>query len=159
MNRRGDVPMILLFLVALVLSLIALYIFLSFRNDSLSVSKEMSNVLQETEENKQIILFESVYIANVAINCSDCKSSDYRERYKEIAWRREENALKTVGIGNFFGKIRNSDFVFEKRGEDYILEVKGLIVGDRDKSDYNRIDRKFDIYYRFDDNGGLKGIS
>ena len=55
MNKKADIPTVLLFVIALVLSLTALFAFASFSKDFSSHSEELSEIAQEIEFNQEYI--------------------------------------------------------------------------------------------------------
>src|SRR3989344_5821265 len=106
MDRKGDVPLVLLFLVALVLSLIALFIFASFSNDIESKSVEFTQLASELEFKQNYIIMQASVIARDAINSGN---SDLMADYRGLAGK---NDIIVDGGGNFFLKVQNSEFIF-----------------------------------------------
>lgn len=141
MNRRGDVPTVLIIPVSFVLILLALFSFLTISGKLENSSKDISQVIME-------INFYEGYVRGIAdeafFESISFKDSDLKKKYQEICRKRE---LQIGEAGNFFGKIRTGDFVLEKKDEKYIFEVKGLFVKSERKE--NKMKREFDIKKEF----------
>lgn len=144
-NRRGQIPILMLFAVTIILVIVALMSFATFdrafNDNPLSVSKAIAKVNFAGE----YIESSAKLIANEVIKN---RSSDLSVKFKEIASLRD---LQVQESGNFFGKIRNGEFNFENVGDEYKLNVNGLFV----QASYgdNQITRKFDLCMLFDSSG------
>lgn len=148
MDKKGDVATILLFIVALVLSVSALFIFASFGNDIEDISKYHNNILEDLERNYNFVIEESQIIAgDVIIKCNLCSNEELKRNFTIVAEGRERN----IGNGNFFGRARNGDFDFYRNGENYILNMSDLFVNG--KKDYSSIKRNFNLTMEFDKEG------
>lgn len=151
MNRKGDVAIILLFIVALVLSVSALFIFASFGNDIENVSKYHNDILENLERNYNFVIEEGQIITReVIMKCNLCPNEKLKENFINIAENRERN-IGSDWNGNFFGRARNGDFDFYKKGEFYILNVSDLFVDGR--GGYSSIKRNFNLTMEFDGEG------
>ena len=141
MNRKGDVPTIILFVVALALVGICLVMFYSFDGGLDGISKQLSEMSYEAE-------FDYQYIYNVAetalkesINeCKGCSADDIKKKIIEKVDKRD---LKVTNFGNFFAKIRDKDFVVSQQDKNYILSIQGLFV--KSQRGDNMIKRNFDL--------------
>ena len=137
MNRRGDVPTILLFVVAIVLAVSALAAFVSYSGDSGKTSEQINEVMFSAEFYENYVYAKAELIAEEAIEQGGTK-----EKYMEIA-AREEEKFRFEEVGNFYGKIRNGNFTFEKEGEGYNLEIDGVFIAA--KSGGNKVTRTFNV--------------
>ncbi len=149
MNRKGQIPILMLFLVAIVLVVVALVSFSSFSGDfgdkSLNVSKTLAGV-----EAAQTYVVESAKM--IAREVIESKSDIPQAEFVQIA------ASKELGVqeaGNFFAKIRNDDFGFEMDSEGYRLKVEGLFV--QYSYGNNQVKRDFGLCLLFDKDGKFLG--
>lgn len=145
MNKRGDTPTILLFVFAIILSTTALIVFVSFPESFESESREVNKMLNEIRFNERYVEAEALMIAREAIRGG---RGDVKLAFRNIA---EEKYLGYGGAGNFFGKIRNDEFDFEKATGVYVLKVKGLFVS-AEKGE-NSIRRNFEMEIKLNENG------
>ena len=147
MSRRGQVPIIMLFLIAIVLAITSLFIFSTTGNGFDGASLEVSKTISGVEFGYSYVADSAQLIAKEAI---ESKSDIPKEEFMQIA------AGKDVGVleaGNFFGRIRSGDFSFEREGDSYALTVDKLFV----QAGYgnNLIRRDFNINMKFNDTGDL----
>lgn len=149
MKRKGNVPTIMLVIVALVLTTATLLAFIGSDKNFGNQSRELSEITSEVDFNYNYILKTAELIGEDAIK----SGGDVRENFIEIAGKRD---LRIEDMGNFFGKIRNDEFKFDKLGEGYVLEVDGLFVSaQKSESKQDRIKRNFSIKMEFDKDGKL----
>jgi len=145
-SRKGNVPIILLFIVALILVITALLNFLSFSGSFEIQSQQIADIMSRVEFGKSYVYS----IAEISGKESILSGEDFRKKFKEIVDNRDFRIGET---GNFFGKIRNGEFKFEKSNEGYILEVDGLFV--QIEKGANKIRRNFDLRVEFDEKGAV----
>ncbi len=145
-NRRGQIQLILIFLVALALIIAALIGFYNFDSNFGEYSKENSNLMGEVNFAEQYVIENIQRFAENSINCdvniygSEICSLGLKERFMGIA---NMGDVKYYGAGNFFGKIRSGGFIFVKEGEEYKIEIKDIfVVSKRGESE---VVRKFDV--------------
>jgi hypothetical protein len=150
MNRRGDVPTLVLPIIALVLGLAVLYSFVSF---SSGVGEEggWDDLVLEAK-------FQKSYVENLALNgvrevirCDkdlaekdlEVCSGDLRKILQKAIAKRDYGIVE----GNFFGRIRVGDFEFGKDGEEYVLEIEDVFVKSEKISDErsSSAEKNFDI--------------
>jgi len=148
MNKKGDIETILLPIIALVMSIAALFSFITFSGGFEDRSLEISHILSEIEFNQNYVIAQVELIGNESIN----SKVDFRGNFIDVAAKRD---LKIDNSGNFFGKIRNGEFSFVKNGENYVLKVDGLFV--QAKRGNNAIKREFNMAITFDRNGRAIG--
>ena len=138
MNKKGDVPTILIFLVAVILSMMALYSFVSFNSDFSNQSVDLVSLTSDIELAEKYVQFKAESISNRVI---DSETEDIKLKFQEIA--KNEN-IGYEGSGNFFVKIEEGAFSFEKKSaETYHLSVKGVFI--ELQIGENVIRRNFDI--------------
>ncbi len=161
MNRRGDLPIGLMIVVALALSLAALYSFVSY-----SVRfEETSRMLYEigldvvygwkyAEHYARVLGREVVLCEQVGASEELCAIKDLKERFMAAAALRD---YKTRLTGNFFGKIRNGEFEFVCDRAFCLLKIED--VGIRAVRDVHSFERMFDLCLQFDMQGKVVGRS
>ena len=139
-NRRGQLPMLMLVLVAIVLVVTTLFIFASFGDNVSGGSILVSKMLNGVEFGHDYVVGSAKIIAMESI----AEGSDFKENV----------AKRDIGViegGNFFGQIRNDNFTFNGVGGDYLLRVDGLFV--RSVYGNNEMRRDFDLCLLFDSQG------
>ena len=147
-NKKGQVPIILLFLVALVLIVVVLLSYFGFDKNFGLQSKDFSYVMGEVGFAEEFVFTLSENAAKEAIE----SGQGTKTKFQEIVRLREEG-FRYESAGNFYGRIRNGDFEFVKNGNEHILTVKGLFVNSEREG--NSVFRNFDLEMRFDDNGEI----
>jgi len=145
MNRKGvELAILLLPLIALVFSGLALFLFISFSGEFKGGSGELDIIIADSIFAKRYVIAEAKLIAQETI----ASGGDLEKKFLEIAGEKDLN----LGIaGNFFGKIRNNEFNFDRLGENYILEVDDLFV--KSEIGKNSIKKNFDLLLEFDSEG------
>lgn len=121
MNRRGDLAITLILIVALFLSMYALFVFVTFDNKLNARFIESSDMMLNLDLSSKYIIEEAKLISNESIN----SGVPNKENFMKIANSKD---LHLNLAGNFFGKVRNGEFSFEKKSEGYFLEVNGVFV-------------------------------
>jgi hypothetical protein len=122
LNKRGDMPTVLIFVMALVLSVAALFSFATFKNDAQRESIELAQMQRAIDFNYQYVLKSSELMAGIAIKEG---SNDLRQTFINIAKQRD---IQLYGSGNFFGKVESGDFMFNRLGSGYALDIKDLVI-------------------------------
>ena len=146
MKRKGNVAIIMLVIVALVASTATLLAFAGSGKNFGNQSEQISEVISELNFNHNYVFKTSEIIGREAVK----SAGDFKGSFREITNNMD---LRIEGMGNYFGKVRNNDFKFEREGENYVLEVNGLFV--QAARGENSIKRNFDIKMKFDKNGEL----
>lgn len=150
-NKKAQVHFGLLVVIAIILSLAALYAMASFNESFEEKSREFSDVISEIEMNEKFVIsLTKEIVKEVILSCRDCSENQIKEKFKELV---NERDLRIEELGNFFGKIRNDEFSLTKENEEYKLEVNSLFV--KSKKGYNEITRNFDICLLFDKEGNF----
>ena len=147
MNRKGQIALVLLPIVALVFSGVALFSFVSFDDSFETQSSEISEMISDVELS-EVYIFKIVEISAREVIGSG--SSNLKNDFKEEIAKRD---LRTIYSGNFFGLVRNDNFEFYKVGESYILKVEGVSLFS--KKEFNSMRRNFDLEIEFDSEGNV----
>ncbi|MCX8158929.1 MAG: hypothetical protein N3D20_01410 [Candidatus Pacearchaeota archaeon] len=146
MNKKGDVPSVIIIVVALALVISALFVFLSF-NGSLRVNSEKTDQIMRTIDlGEGYVKSKAKFFAEESIK----RNGNIREDFIAIS---KASEINVVEFGNFFARVRNGEFKFEKNNGKYVLEIKDLFV--EEEFDYNRVTRHFDICMEFDEKGNF----
>jgi hypothetical protein len=146
MNKRAQIPIFMLLVVAIALVITAILVFVNasgnFTKPSLTNSQMISGLMfaeDYVNTNAKIISGEAIA----------SKAPNMKEKFMEIAAGRD---LEVREAGNFFAKIRTGDFSFDKKGTEYALEIRGLFI-QSDKEAAGSLRRDFDLCMVFDANG------
>ena len=142
MDRKGDVPTALVIPVTLILVILALFYFFSFNTNVQSSSKDVAEVIASMH-------FYHAYVHTLALTVANetllSGAGDLKKEYQQRIAARD---FALEGTGNFFGKIRAGDFVFEEKEGKIVLELKGLFV--QASRGHNNMKREFDVKQIFD---------
>jgi len=164
-NRKGQLSIILLFVVALALVGMTLFTFVSFKGDFDLTSTELSDLVVDLEFKYQYVLSEAELISQSAITSKvierieevetpyESEVDNPKNKYVIIASEREK--ARVEGSYNFFKKARDRDFEFEFNDVDnkYVLSIENLFV--KSESGESSITRNFDLFMEFDSNGNV----
>ena len=145
MNKRGDTPTILLFVITLILVGIALFSFANFKGTFAGDSEGRSIMLSSVDFYEKYTVKESEIIGGEVI-----KNNGGKEEFQEIA---KKKYLGIEGTEEFFARINSGDFKFEQEGENYIFEMKDLRVSASAGASFIR--RNMEIKILFDKNGDV----
>ena len=157
MNKRGDLPTFLLFVVALALSAAALFSFASFNGSFTKISDErnlmMSSIgfyeeylIKESEIAGRESLIETGAILPKGVSGPTIQVSDeiLKEKFRELT---KEKDLGIVGFGNYFEKIESGDFSFSLIPGGFIFEINDLYIEDSEGANKMRRNFGFKISY------------
>ncbi len=144
MDRKGDVPTALVIPVTLILVILALFYFFSFNTKVQSSSKDVAEVVSSVHFYESYVSALAVSVANETVLSG---ASDLKEEYQKRIAARD---LALEGSGNFFGKVRTGDFVFEEKDRKIVFEVRGLFV--QSSRGLNSLKREFEIVQMFEKN-------
>jgi hypothetical protein len=127
LNKRGDMPTVMILVMALVLVVATLFSFASFKDNVKGESIALSKVQRGIEFNQEYILKSAELIAGKAAEDNDYKLGiiNLRQSFINVAKSRD---IQLYGSGNFFTKVAAGDFIFDKIGGGYVLSIKDLIV-------------------------------
>jgi len=146
MNRRGFIPTLLIFIVALGLAILALTVFISSGLAFSSGTEQFNNLVLGIEFSEDYVVRNSEVLGSEAI----MSGLGIRGEFMVLV---ADKDISNDDFGNFFGKIRNGEFVFEKVGDNYFLEFEKLFV--RSVEGQSSIIRNFNLMIEFDGNGTL----
>tara|TARA_Y100000310_G_scaffold337105_1_gene423298 strand:- start:666 stop:1166 length:501 start_codon:yes stop_codon:yes gene_type:complete len=147
MNKRGDIPTILLFIVALILAVYALFAFASFEDEVVFKSKEASNAVEKLNFNENYVFINAQFFGEESVkNCINCDEEKLKERLKLEITEINDN-YRYEGAGNFFLKVRQKEFKFKDR----VLQINGLFV--KGEEGDNKLINIFDLKIEFDSDG------
>lgn len=142
MNKRGDLPTVLLFFVSITLMGIALFSFISFNDRFATDSQGRDTMLNSIRFFEKYLIEESRIIGRESMQNGN---SDLKEKFRELAEKRD---LRIVETREYFDKIKNGDFSFKLEGDKYVLEIRDLSL--KAESGSNSFERKLDIRLEFD---------
>jgi hypothetical protein len=148
-NKKGIATTIAVFVI-FVAALALVFAFISFDSSIKKEVESMGKPVQDAEFIENYVVQESALIAQESIK----KGGDIKSNFIEIAGKRD---FEIEDFGNFFGKIRNSEFEFEKKDEGYVLEFKEIFIST--KTGENSVKRNFDFSAKFGEAGELKELS
>jgi hypothetical protein len=124
-NRKGQIVLAFMFLMAIALALIALMSFSSIDRNAGSISVQNSRLISSVNFGEQYVIETCKAAAKDAIGLP----GNVQGNFKKAALERN------IGIkeaGNFFIKIEEDNFSFESTSEsghkNYMLKMSGLIV-------------------------------
>ena len=155
-NRKGQIPILMLFVVTLVLVITSLVLFVSFEKTSGrdGTSSKVSEVIKNATKNQILVLDLAKGAASSTLvkNFGSVSKGGFSE---EVGFRESElDENKRALYGNFFAKIRDEEFEFSRVDEfepTVKLEIKGLFV--QADTGNNYIKKDFDLCMLFDSDG------
>ena len=146
MNRKGQLAILLLFLVTIVLVVVTLFGFATFDEDFSYNSLLVSKNLVATQFGQEYVDNRADLIAGETIRSNP---ADLRSEFMRVADAKDLHVEEPAM--NFFGKIRNGEFYFAKEGDLYKLRIEGLFVQASYGGNSERKD--FDLCRLFDEKG------
>jgi hypothetical protein len=156
LRRKGHVPTLLLFVVALVLCIAAWFSFLTFSDDI----GQQSRQLQAFSDN---VAFERTYadnavrdlVASAAREANNGGDSGYEIRFDSaLTLRAGKFGTFREVRGNFLGLMRNKAYTLERDGAEYVFKMPGVFV--QMESGVNKVTQRFDIEVRFLPSGEIR---
>ncbi len=151
MNRKGDLPTFMLFLVALILSVSALFSFVSFDDSFNENSDERNQILEEISFYEKYVVEDVKIISNNVIEQRKViEQSKLKEIFQEEFKKRN---YKISGLENYYGKILRGEFEFHRNENKYWFEIND--IGLRRDSGASFIERKVNFRIDFDYNGDV----
>lgn len=152
MNKRGDIPLILLFFSALFLAVAALFVMSSFKGGLDVGSEGRSGIINEIAFLEDYIIAKTKEIAYELIGGAGQLKNDeeLKKRFAEIA---SEKNYGISGLENYYGKILRGEFEFNRDENKYWFEMKGLSL--RVSRGANSIERNIDLRIEFDYSGDV----
>jgi hypothetical protein len=143
MNRKSQIPIILLPVAAFALAAGAIFIMYTFSKGFNSQEEQINLVLTTVQFNQDYINAQAKLIGNESLSkCPSCSPEQLKQKFREIGNQTESN-FRYEGAGNFYAKIRNSEFDIAKENGKYTLKMQGLFV--ESENGFNKIHRNFDL--------------
>ena len=143
MNKKSQIAIILLFPLAIVLSLGVLFVMASFNSKFDSQSENLSQIMFEIKFNEMYVKQQAQLIFQGSLSlCKSCSPDQLKQKITQIAAERE-NLNKFGGAGNLYAKFRNSEFEILQSNNDYTLKINSLFV--QSERGYNKIQRTFSL--------------
>ena len=144
MNHKSQIAIIMLFPLAIILSLAALFAMASFNNNLDSQSKNLSEMMSNVKFNEIYVRQQAHLIFNESLSsCNGCSLEQIKEKVIVVAAERETIHLYE-GAGNLYAKLRNpAQFQVEKNENEYLLKIGDLFV--QSQKGQNRIQRDFNV--------------
>jgi len=153
-NKRAQIPTMLLFLVALILSISTLFAFASFKDDLTFQSIELNKLTEDINFNQKYAKEQTKIVTKEAlISCDLCDSNTIKEDIQRIALERK-NQFFYEGVGNLYLKINDEIEVTKSDDNIYEVNIPNLFV--KSQADENKIKRNFDICMLFDSSGNYQ---
>jgi len=142
MNKKGNIPTFMLLIASVVLVTIALSTFASFKNDLKSNSGEFFETVNQVNFINEYVekVFDDSVDKAIEESNGDDFNAEFRKNFERIV---DEKNLKLKGSGNFFGKVRNGDYILDK---DKII-VENVFV--KSNVGNNEIIRNFNLERNF----------
>jgi hypothetical protein len=139
MNRKADVPMLLIPVVAVALCLAALFAFASFNGGLEERSDDLARLTGNVAFNENYIRAQAKLIWNETLgNCPNCGDAQLKEKFIEIA-KEKESLFRDPGTENFYGRVFRGEFNVTSSN----LSIDGLFM--EEKVANNKIKRNFNI--------------
>ncbi len=128
MNKKGDIPSIILIIAAGALVITGAVIFALFNGELAARSGDYASLMNQLEFNYQYALknFEMI-IEQAGIQCSSCDENQFKEKIIEIAAIRESQ-FRYENLGNAYGKIRSGEFTVQQKENELQVIIEDLFV-------------------------------
>ncbi len=151
MNRKGDLPTFMMFLVAFVLVTSALFSFVSFKDSFMENGQERDEILNEMSFYEEYIIKDIEIISRKVIERGGIiEESKLKEEFiKEFSRRNYEIA----GLENYYGKLLRGEFEFSRDETKYSFEIQDFKI--KIERGANSIERKMDLAIEFDYSGDV----
>ena len=156
LNRRGHVPTLMLFVVALALCVAAWFSFLTFNGDI----REKAASLQSWNERVEA---ERVYtervieglVAGAGREASAEEGGDYNARFDRFLQTRVARFSEIKNMsGNALGLMRTHSYLLKQDGEVYVFELKNIFLKIEDGG--NSVVQRFDMRISFMPSGEIR---
>lgn len=153
MNKRGHVPTILLFVIALVLVLAAWFTFFTIKSDIGERANEITKLVSDLEFDERYVFAVFERSVDKAIDKAD------KDNFKQSF---EDNFVDIIGkvesvsdvSGNFFEKVEKKEYALTPEDDEYTLIIEDVFVSSHVGK--NEIKRPLSLSVRFDKNGIIK---
>lgn len=151
MNRRGHIPTILLFVLALALVLTAWWTFLSYGKNLEVAGNSINEAIINLNFKQDYVESSLRKMIEDSIALSD--KNDFLDSFNRVLKEQVTEEKRTGDFGNLFGRIKNGDYDLVLQEGRYNLSVGEVFVSS--KVGKNELRRKFDLNILFDENGLL----
>ena len=149
MNRKGDIPTALLFIAAIVLSIVALISFVTFKDNFSMQSQQFSSIMTELNFKEKYIFENAKSFAKKSIQ-NPYPSTNDREKtqFHELA---EEKPFIYPGTEQFFTKTESYSYTFEKSDNIWTFEMQDLTLTSEQEN--SKITRTINLCMKFNEKG------
>ena len=153
MNNRGDLASALLPIIALVMSVLALFIFITFNGDFSDVSESISQSLEQVAFNQVYVKETARIITREAIAGAE-NAQDVRVKIIDIA---NSKQVLIDGTSEFYSKLKDGEFEVTKIGDGKynFLMSEVRVYSDRGG---NKMVRKFDIAFEITKDEAVRAL-
>ena len=153
MNKKGHVPTILLFIIALVLILTAWFTFFTIKSDIGERANEIAKLVGDLEFDERYVFAVFERSIDKAIDKAD------KDNFKQSF---EDNFVDIIGkvesvsdvSGNFFEKVGKKEYALTPEDDEYTLIIEDVFISSHVGK--NEIERPLSLSVRFDKNGIIK---
>ena len=153
-NKKGHLPTIFLFVIAITLIFFSLFIIFSFKNNVEDEGKLVIKLIQNLEYDEKYV--PEIFERMVSESLERADKSNFRTSFESnlIEISESINSFSTVS-GNFFEKIEQGDYdlvpKFENNEVIYTLNIKDIKVESTIQN--HKIERTFDLSIIFGKDG------
>ena len=120
MNKRGDTPTILLFVIALTLVVTALSVFASFKGDYLKEYEDRNSLLTT------VSFYQNYFTKQIEIVGKETvKNGGRKEEFQKLMKQKD---LGIVEFRSFFDRIDKGEFDFRNEEKEYLFEMKDYVI-------------------------------
>lgn len=166
MNKRAHTPTLLLFVTTIVLAVLALFIFASFKDKFKSNSEKESQILDNIVFYENYISQEiKITAKQTLIELGQIKNKDFvgpiapasesqlKEKFKEFMQKKN---LKILELSLFFDKIEKGEFEFKQNSIGYVFEINSVQI----QSSYgaSTFKRNLNLKIQFDNEGNVLSV-
>ena len=149
MNRKGDAPLILTILIAVILSSMALWVFITSNSQFRESSQQLDDSSVNLEFFQHYIIEEAKYIFSDSLSsCVSCSLDNLKGKLLEVSIKKDK---KIENTGNFFGRLRNEDFSLDFKDSVYYFRINDVFV--KSGEGKSEITKTFNICLSFDSKG------
>ena len=145
MNKKGDVSMTILVIIALAASAAVAFAFITYNGTIGNGTNDMRDCISETGFAVNYIQSEAALLGEESIK----KGRDIKSNFILLAKEREDQFSY---LGNFYGEVRNGNFEFSDTGDLYVLKFEKLFVSSERGQNQVKINFNFNVTFSRDGN-------
>lgn len=139
LNRKADVPTLLIPFVAIAICLAALFAFATFNNTLEGQSEQFAQLTGNIIFNENYIKAQAKLILDETLEkCPNCEENQLKEKFIELTKQKEE-IFRYPPAENFYGKVFREEFNITNEG----LLIENIFT--EEKVGNNKIKRTFNI--------------